>query len=233
MHGLTGLTRDADNRHGLILWKPRGVDVTEQELGALLARGHESHGVEFKGPGKRTNRAFLAGIVRAVLGMANRRDGGYVILGIDSESLEPIGLDDDEAHTWLKYDELSQSVNEYASPSVSFDIQSLVFHENHIVVIRIDEFEDVPILCGKEAHGPGKGPPILRRGACYVRARHKPETSEIPSLEEMRELLELAIDKGVARFLARRKKAGLFSGLERPSTESDETRFQKQLEDME
>ena len=70
--------------------------MTEQEFEAILAQGHETHGVEFKGPGKRTNSAFLAGVIRAMLGMANRRDGGHVILGIDSESLEPIGLDDDQ-----------------------------------------------------------------------------------------------------------------------------------------
>ena len=70
--------------------------MTERELDAILAQGHETHGDEFKGPGKRTNSAFLAGVIRAMLGMANRRDGGHVILGIDSESLEPIGLDDDQ-----------------------------------------------------------------------------------------------------------------------------------------
>ena len=43
-----------------------------------------------------------------------------------------------------------------------------------------------------------------------MRARHKPETSEISSEEEMRELLELAIDKGVEKFVRRAERAGLF-----------------------
>ena len=206
--------------------------MTEQELEAILAQGHETHGVEFKGPGKRTNSAFLASVIRAMLGMANHRDGGHVILGIDSESLEPIGLDDDVAASWLNYDALAPAVNEYASPSVSFDVQSLPFRENKIVIIRVEEFEEIPILCRKEFQAPAKKSSLLRRGACYVRASHKPETSEIPSEQEMRELLELAIDKGVAKFLARVQKVGLL-GAGVPLKESDSSRFRKQVEEME
>lgn len=94
--------------------------MTDQEFETLLKRGYETGGVEFKGPGKRIDRTFLANVVRAVLGMANRRDGGHVIIGVDSESLDPVGLEEDQADTWT-YDELAASVNEYASPSVSFD----------------------------------------------------------------------------------------------------------------
>jgi predicted HTH transcriptional regulator len=206
--------------------------VTEQELEAILAQGHETHGVEFKGPGKRTNSAFVASVIRAMLGMANHRDGGHVILGIDSESLEPVGLDDDEEASWLNYDALAPAVNEYASPSLSFNVQSVTFRENQIVIIRVEEFEEIPILCRKEFQAPAKKSSLLRRGACYVRASHKPETSEIPSEQEMRELLELAIDKGVAKFLARVQKVGLL-GAGVPLKESDSSRFRKQVEEME
>ena len=206
--------------------------MTEQELEAILAQGHETHGVEFKGPGKRTNSAFVASVIRAMLGMANHRDGGHVILGIDSESLEPVGLDDDEEASWLNYDALAPAVNEYASPSLSFNVQSVTFRENQIVIIRVEEFEEIPILCRKEFQAPAKKSSLLRRGACYVRASHKPETSEIPSEQEMRELLELAIDKGVAKFLARVQKVGLL-GAGVPLKESDSSRFRKQVEEME
>ena len=80
----------------------------------------------------------------------------------------------------------------------------------------------------------GRTAQILRRGACYVRSRHKPETSEIPSEEEMRELLELAIDKGVRKFVTRAQKAGLFpTDPSTPARPSDETLFEKQIEEME
>jgi len=208
--------------------------VTDQDLEALLNRGYETHGVEFKGPGKRTDHAFLANVARAVMGMANRRDGGHVIVGVESASLDPVGLEDDQADTWT-FDALAVAVNEYASPSVSFDLETKVYLERKIVIVRVYEFEDIPILCRKnyQRSNVKNEPPILRQGACYVRSRHKPETSEIPSEEEMRELLELAIDKGVRKFVTRAQKAGLFPSLQSPTTApGDEAFFKNQIEDL-
>jgi predicted HTH transcriptional regulator len=210
--------------------------VTEQDFAELLAPGHETNGVEFKGPGMRTDKSFLAKVVRAFLGMANRRDGGLVIIGVvesKSKQLEPVGLGDVQAASWLTYDDLSASVNEYASPNVSFDLEPLTYQEKEFVIVRVHEFDDIPVLCCKEFHETGKTAPTLRRGACYVRSRHKPETSEIPSEEEMRELLELATNKGVRRFVTRAQKAGLFPAIQAPpASPSDEELFRNQTEDL-
>ncbi len=156
--------------------------MTEQEFEGLFTRGYETNGVEFKGPGSRTDPTFLAGVIRAVLGMANRRDGGFVILGVESDSLDPVGFDEAGIEPWLVYDELSQKVNEFASPSVRFDLEMQGLRGRNFVVVRVHEFDDIPILCSRDYHrpGPGRANQILRRGACYVRSRHKPETSEIP-----------------------------------------------------
>ncbi len=190
--------------------------------------------MEFKGAWLRTDRLFFARIVRAILGMANRRDGGLVILGVEEATKpEPVGLSDEQAESWLKYDDLSASVNEYASPCVRFGLDLEVFRGMRFVFIRVRQFDDIPVLCAKDYNEPGK-PPLLRRGACYVRARHKPETSEIPSEEEMRELLELAIDKGVEKFVARcGRRAGMFPPIANTAPRSDDAMFQQKLEDLE
>jgi hypothetical protein len=49
----------------------------------------------------------------------------------------------------------------------------------------------------------------------------------------MRELLDLAIEKGVIKFLARAERVGLFRSVQSAPSESDESKFQKQLEEME
>jgi predicted HTH transcriptional regulator len=209
--------------------------VTEQEFESLLALGHELDGVEFKGAWNRTDRLFLAKVTRAMRGMANRRDGGLVILGVDeSTKSDPVGLSDEQAQSWLNYDDVSAAVNEYASPCIRFETELHVFWNKKFVLIRVHQFDDIPILCAKDYNEQGKPTPVLRRGACYVRSRHKPETSEIPSEEEMRELLELAIDKGVRKFLSRAQNAGLFpTARGAPAPQTDETLFQQQIEDME
>jgi predicted HTH transcriptional regulator len=219
--------------------------MNEQDFAALLALGHETRGIEFKGPGSRTDKkdkTFLAKVVRGVLGMANRRDGGRVIIGVEDNAgvLIPKGLDAVQLGSWKSYDDVAASINEYASPSVSFEKEFLHYQGHDIVILHVTEFEDIPILCRKEYHSPAvQGAPknqdriVLRQGACYVRSRHKPETSEIPSEEEMRELLELAVDKGVIRFLERARRVGLLPAdqpvLPQPT---DQERFNEQLEDL-
>lgn len=207
--------------------------MTEQDFESLLDLGYETNGVEFKGPGARTDKPFHAKVVRAVLGMANRRDGGLVIIGVESTNLEPVGLNDLDLATWSDYDVLAESLNSCASPNLSFDMEILSYKCRNIFILRIREFSEIPVLCTKDYCDPGKTVPTLRRGACYVRSRHKPETAEIPSAQEMRELLELAIDKGVRRFVTRAQKAGMFPPAHvSPESPSDEELFRKQIEDM-
>ena len=70
-----------------------------------MSRGYEINAVEFKGPGARTDKPFFAKVVKAVLGMASRRDGGLVIIGVEDKQWEPVGLNDDELATWSNFDE--------------------------------------------------------------------------------------------------------------------------------
>ena len=44
--------------------------MTPDELRTAIALGREQRNVEFKGPGVRTDKAFLAKVIRAILGMA-------------------------------------------------------------------------------------------------------------------------------------------------------------------
>jgi predicted HTH transcriptional regulator len=215
--------------------------MTEEEFAQLIAEEHEIRGVEFKPPGLRTDKELRLKVIRAVLGMANLRDGGRIIVGYDEhKSLnDQIGLNEREVESWKDYDALAASINEYANPSVHFNRETQEFRGVIYLIIRVFEFEEIPILCGKDdeirtikGRRGTEERKILRRGACYVRSRHKPETSEIPSAEDMRELLELAIDKGVRRFVARAQKVGLIPTFDQAGLESiGEERFKKQLEE--
>jgi len=201
--------------------------VTEEEFAQILARGYEVQGVEFKGPGPRTNKRLFAKVARAVLGMANRRYGGLVIIGVADKAGDPDGLRPEDLRTW-KYDDIAVALSDYADPNVNFDLETVSYQGRSYVVLRIREFSDLPILCCKE-FAPDDGPLVCRRGACYVRSSRKPETSEVPSQEDMRELLDLAIDKGVRRFISRSNYVGLGGFLSAP-TPPDSHRFAEQLE---
>jgi predicted HTH transcriptional regulator len=210
--------------------------LTSDDFNSHLNRGYETNGLEFKGPGSRTDKSFLGKVVRAILAMANRMDGGIVIIGVNETAGRPAaaGLTTEQAETWSKYDDVSSAVNEYASPSVRFELELVTFNGSSFAVIQVHEFLDQPILCCKEYYDAEKKIVTLRRGACYVRSQHKPESSEIPSHQELRDLLELAIDKGVSKFLRRAQKAGIFVPIDLPTALlDDEKLFSEQIEDLE
>lgn len=206
--------------------------MNEPEFEELLLPGYETRGVEFKPPGPRSSKLLFVKVTRAALGMTNRRDGGTIVIGIESlnNTLKSVGLTDNDLLTW-SYDDVATGFAAYADPSIAFDLGKVSYKEAHYVVLRIQEFEDIPVLCKKDYNNNGEV--ILRKGACYVRSRHKPETSEIPTQEDMRDLLDLATDKGVRKFMARANRAGvLHFGLTNPATQPDDELYKKELGDL-
>jgi predicted HTH transcriptional regulator len=182
-------------------------------LAEFLARGREQPGVEFKGSFPRTDKLFFAKVTRAVLGMANHRDGGYVVVGVEdvNGTLEAKGLDPAALTTW-RYDHVADGIAVYADPSVEFDLAVVRHDDKDFVVIRVEEFSTVPVLCRKTYTTREQGEVTLREGACYIRPRRKPETIEVSTYADLRDLIDLATEKGVRVFVERAHAAGMQVG---------------------
>jgi predicted HTH transcriptional regulator len=157
--------------------------------------------------------------------MANRRDGGLVIIGVEDNGgvLNPVGLSEVDLATW-EYDLIADQIARYADPSVSFEREIKEYNSARYVLLTIEEFADIPVLCKRPY------PDVLREGACYVRSRRKPETSEIPTFADMRDLLELATEKRLQEYLAQLQRLGLIvlPTMTPPSTEQ----FERQRSDL-
>lgn len=168
--------------------------MTEEEFAEIIARGREQSSVEFKSAGFRTDKHLFAKVTRATLGMANRRDGGLVIVGIEEGDvgLELKGLTHHELATW-RHDDIADGFASYADPSIEFDTEQIIYQSKTFIVITVDEFSEVPVLC-KRGYNKDREL-ILRNGACYIRPRRKPETIEVSTYADMRDLIDLATDK--------------------------------------
>lgn len=214
-----------------------------EDFRQAVARGREQRGTEFKGPGSATEKMFLAKVIRAMLGMANKDDGGVVIVGVEEteSGLNPRGLSPEQLYTW-KYDDLASRVKEYADPYIDFEVTELQVDEHVVVVIEVQGFDALPVICKRSCEealpqepGKSKKPPktILRDGALYVRSRgRRIESVEVPSHVEMREVVEHAA-KIVARGIV-----GTFQDLletarqtQRPVPSAD-TEFDHEVEDL-
>lgn len=97
-----------------------------------------------------------------------------------------------------------------ADPPVVFDVQVRTYKKRQFVLVEVQEFEDVPIICRRTyPRSPGPGQKlILRKVAIYVRPRRKPETSEVEDETDLRELLELATEKRLQRLMGTVSRAG-------------------------
>ena len=204
-----------------------GVSVIDEDFIEIMGLDHELNGVEFKSPGPMTNRQLVMQVIKAILGMSNRRDGGTIIIGVGDNQgvLNPIGLLPSDLSEWT-YDALSDRVANYADPNSTFTLEKREYEGSSYVVLAVEEFSDVPVLCKRDYDD------LLRAGACYVRPRRKPETTEIPTQADMRDLLDLAIEKGVTRFLERARRVGLFISPTVETSTSDQERFDEQLGDL-
>jgi predicted HTH transcriptional regulator len=150
----------------------------------------------------------MAKVVRAMIGMSNRRDGGYIVIGVDDQRglIQPVGLSAADLVTWT-YDGIADFVAEHAEPAIEFEVATVELDGKSYVLIQVMEFAEVPVLCSRDLSEGSVS--ILRQGACYIRPRRKPETVEIRTYADMRDLFDLATEKGVRRFFATARRAGV------------------------
>lgn len=196
--------------------------VTADEIEQLLALGHEIRSFEVKGPGSLTDKAYCAKIARAAIAMGNLRDGGLICLGIDDTQMAAMqpGLGPPLLAEWSDFDNVSDMLRRYIDPPVAFSLHSLKLSNGaDVVVIKVEEFETVPHVCKRTY--PGE----LQDGMTYVRPRGKPESVPVPTSSEMRELLDLAITKGVREFIRRAGAAGVQLGEVRSVEEVEREAF--------
>src|SRR5687768_12991204 len=102
--------------------------MTEKDLEQLLALGHETASIEVKaGFNRKDDRTFWR-VVRAALAMSNRRDGGYVIIGIEEQAngFKATGFDAEALKTW-NHDDIGAALAPYADPYISFTTHRLTF----------------------------------------------------------------------------------------------------------
>ncbi len=180
--------------------------LTAEEIEDALAPGYEQRGLELKGPGSRSDKHLFAKVTRAALSMGNLQDGGHIVIGIDDDDPAAMlpGVGPADLDSWLAYDDVARAMAAYADPPLRIDVDRRDLPSGvSVAVIQIFEFADVPHICSKDY------PNVLRNGALYVRTRRLPETSEVPTSVEMREVLDLATRKSLRAYVKAAEDAGV------------------------
>jgi predicted HTH transcriptional regulator len=193
---------------------------SQQTLVRLIELGREERFLEYKESVRWD--AIKTKLAKTAMGMSNIRDGGTIIIGVSQKKGRFVanGVRNADLSTYDQ-DEVQAFVNRYAEPFVRLRLQQCDFQSKSFLAIVVSEFDEVPVVCRKSFDT------ILRQGAVYTRSFRMPETREVQSESEMREILELMTDKAVRRLLDRMKRVGL--PIEGAPTTLSEDEFARQL----
>jgi hypothetical protein len=196
------------------------------ELDRLIEAGLETLGVEFKGPILWTDPGTRGKVLKAVLAMTNKRDGGVLVIGLspdeDSDRHVLDGLEEEEAGRF-NTDEVAAFVNAYSNPNIDLRVERRLTEGHHIAAIIVREFADVPAVCARDYVVEGRV--IVRRGKMYCRSRRMIESTEVQDVDDLRAILDLATEKGLERYFRLRK-------IERAAGADDASAFDRQLGEL-
>ncbi len=164
------------------------------ELEELLEGQTETQSLEFKGSCAWEARTFA----KDILAMANVRDGGWIVVGVEDGTYKRQGLSEVQIRTFDQ-ETMQDQMAEYADPFVSIQVFTPDDKEGrHYVVIKVRPFDDVPVICKKDGLD-------LQQGAVYYRGKsRRPESARIRNSYDVRDLIELA----TVRMMRRKTEIG-------------------------
>src|SRR6266850_7828954 len=179
----------------------RGVKMPDhQAFIDLIEQGAEGRSLEFKQSMNAQDQLVKAKIARTIMAMANLQDGGRIVIGMKQvmPGWQPEGVRPEDFGHWST-DNIMAFTNAYADPFVECEVVQFKVKGTDFVGITVREFRDLPVVCKLEFRAPAKqgAELILQRGALYIRSTRIPETVPVSTQTEMREILDIAIEKGV------------------------------------
>ena len=148
-------------------------------------------------------------VAQAMMAMANLRNGGVIVIGMQEVSKgvwAPEVMTPEQISSFTQ-DDIAQWVNDYATPAVQFTAGPFIFNSDQFIIIQVQEFDTTPVICRKQKTIGGVE--ALRAGAIYYRSNRKNESAPISSDEDLRELIGLAVDKGISQHINRLRRLGL------------------------
>lgn len=201
--------------------------MSESEIENMIKYPNEERYLEFK-RSIRWDGDIRAKIAKSIMALANLRDGGWIVIGKEEQADRSFTLAGMKQEDYDSFDSdyVKDWVYERTSPPVVFEIIKKEYDNKKFVLIRVKEFDEMPIICRKDYDD------ILHAGEIYVRSKRKPESITMSGDAEMREIIEIAIDKGVRKFIQRLQRTGIWAPKSEARAIDDEEEFRKQLADL-
>ena len=163
-----------------------------EELERRLDGGEETPTFEVK-----TRMAWnCRTLARDILAMANVRDGGIILIGVEDGTFARVGVDPATRDTYVP-ETMRDQMARYADPHVQFSVSYPLDRAGvQYVAIQVAPFEETPVICRQDSGD-------TREGAIYYRsARRRVESAEVRSAYDMRDIITIATMRTRQRFEA-------------------------------
>lgn len=201
----------------------QGYETLRKRINAAFGLLHESRAVDFKQ--SIAWEEYKVKFVKTIIAMSNLRDGGLIIIGVSEENNSWLlkGITEQDLATYDP-DNMIDFVNKYASPIAHFDI---VLHEKdgkRFLIISVHEFESEPVVCKRSYNQD------LIDGIIYIRPLGKPQSRAIQNAEELRELLDNAVEKKMRRFVGQIER--IYGTMPQTSQQRDQHEFDEELGEL-
>lgn len=176
--------------------------MNSEELDLWLVDNKEKRNLEFKTAMEWKGKPNKQKIALPMMAMSNLRDGGLILIGVE-DCGTIVGLTEQQLDSY-NYDDVAAFVNSHADPHVNFELSKIKTPNGNVVAIRVYEFDEIPVICRKDGTE-------SKEGAIYIRSRGKIETTSKFKVSELREVLDLAIQKGVRQRLKQMQDLGVLT----------------------
>ena len=178
-------------------------------ISGILESPNESKSIEFKPSipwpenidGIQQNNKVQE-IIKSILGMSNNRDGGKIILGVEKDNSDRYilkGMEKDHLNTFDQ-DLIFEHVRNFGEPEPQFQVLNIEYNSMNFIVFAIQSFTYAPVICKNK-----RNLSQLENAVIYIRT-DKPETKKVTEPWEMKELLDLAIEKELDLFSSRMQR---------------------------
>ncbi|APZ93318.1 helix-turn-helix domain-containing protein [Fuerstiella marisgermanici] len=205
----------------------------ENEIDRFVTATGESSNIDAKGPMSWDSAVESASLAKDIASFANSKDGGVLVIGkseTESGDFELTGLTDEQAESF-ETTKVARWVNNRFAPPMNIVCHQHRHEDRRFVVITIEEFEDIPVLCTKQYQDPANPKKhLLRERTLYVRNANA-ESAPLESVEELRLLIGLATSKRANEMLTTFE--AMLKGRPLLSQQSDLDQFEDELASIE
>lgn len=191
-----------------------------------LRLGFEAPGLEFKESLSWEDREQRLRLIRTFMAMSNMRDGGAAVVGVRENAdgtFTPVGMTRADYDS-LVPDTIAAQTARYADPPPDMRTVKGEHDGRLFVVVEVEPFADTPTVC-RQVDG---GSTVLREGAVYVRPAGPPRTEEIHSYRDMRDIIELAVERRIQRF----RELGLLPAATGEQAEANREALDREVQDL-